>query len=104
MRNHDNLIKVLNRKIAYPINGIHNIIQLIEIMDKRNECRSYRMLFKGFILHHEETCQNPSCPLKNIQNQYIQHYTQLDDDMDITEENNSFILYINHLFKSYLIK
>jgi len=45
---------------------IQKINFYLDLTDKRDSNKSYGILLKGYIFHHEELCERNDCPLKVV--------------------------------------
>ena len=93
------LLMVNTQKIMRSDEALHKIKFFLELIDKRNTKKSYRILLKGYIFHHEENCEYKECSLKIYKKKMIE-----DPEGLIEEENKLLLAHCNRLYEITLSK
>ena len=95
----DDYAKLLMTKTD-SITDFDNVIQKInfflELTDKQESNKAYGILLKGYIFHHEETCDKKDCSLKILKNQMSE-----ESDLQENKDSNKTALLMGHCNQMY---
>ena len=86
-------------KIIRPEEAMKKIKFFLELIDKRNSKKSYRILLKGYIFDHEESCEFKECSLKDYKIKMMENCEILKED-----ENKLLLSHCNRLYEISLLK
>lgn len=67
----------------------------LELIDKKDTNKSYGILLKGYIFHHEEVCEKKECPLKIVKK------ILLDEQNAENKDVNKTALLLSHCNQIY---
>lgn len=93
------LLMVNTQKIMRADEALHKIKFFLELIDKKNVKKPYRILLKGYIFHHEESCETKECPLKVYKKKMIDNQENI-----IEDENKLLFAHCNKLYEISLSK
>ena len=93
------LLMVGTQKIMRAEEAIRKIKILLELIDERKSKKSFGILLKGYIYHHEESCEFKECPLKIYKKRMLENPNTVFED-----ENKLLISHCNHLYEITLLK
>jgi hypothetical protein len=93
------LLMVSTQKIVRAEEALRKIKFFLELIDKRNTKKSYRILLKGYVFHHEENCEYKECSLKLYKKKMIENPNSIYED-----ENKLLLSHCNRLYEISLSK